>query len=222
MMITALALKEEIHSRSNSRKQATLDALWQVLEDMRRKRVKSFTLAQVGRHAEAAGVLKTQTLRNAGGEDYRALIDAFAQEIGVATTTLPSTKPTPLEEAIDAMPDLDTRTRLRMVLVENNRQREEISRLRQAFKHMQNNLSSIQVDTPTPEIVPASRGYPDLVPMDKFLSTEWVDERRWTLEANGAIYDESGECIAPVGFTTALSSTLKLFRRKTMSQDSEC
>ncbi len=213
MTTKALTLKEEIYARSNGRKRATVDALWQVLEDMRRKRVKSFTLAQVGRYAETAGVLKTQTLRNAGGEDYRALIDAFAQEIGVATTTLLSPRPTPLNEAIDAIFDLDTRTRLRMVLVENSRQSEEISRLRQAFKHLQNDPVNTQVDVPAPEIFAPSRVYPDLVPLKKFLSAEWVDERRWTLEANGAIYDEAGECIAPVGFATALSSALKLLRR---------
>jgi hypothetical protein len=177
---------------------------------MRRKGVKSFNLAQVGRHAESLGVLKTQTLRNAGGEDYRSLIDAFARDNGVGTTTLSPTKHTPLEEAIEAIADLDVRTRLRMILVENARQREEINRLRQAFKHLQSNLGEPR---PTPNagaVLPPLKPNIDLEPIKKFLSECWIEERRWTIEPNGSIYDEHGECLTPVGLYTALLAVIRL------------
>jgi hypothetical protein len=202
-MTTATALRDVIRSRSNGRKQATVEGLWQVLEEMERKGIKTFTIAQVGRHAEAAGVLRTQTLRNASGEDYRALIDAFARDIGVPTTSLPSTKATPLEEAIESIPDLDVRTRLKMVLVENLRQREEIARLRQGFKHIQ---QMNQVGVPSLEVLPPPIQQVDIVPLEKFLSPAWIEERRWTVEPNGTLYDETGECIAPVGFIISLAA----------------
>jgi hypothetical protein len=202
-MTTATALRDEIRSRSNGRKQATVEGLWQVLEEMERKGIKTFTIAQVGRHAEAAGVLRTQTLRNASGGDYRALINAFARDIGVAATSLQSTKPTALDEGIEAISDLDIRTRLRMVLVENLRQREEIARLRQGFKHIQ---QMNQVRVPSVEVLPPPIQQVDIVPLEKFLSLAWIEERRWTVEPNGALYDETGECIAPVGFIISLAA----------------
>ena len=159
---------------------------------------------------KTAGVLKTQTLRNADGEDYRALIDAFAREIGAATTTLPSGKPTPLEEAIDTITDLDVRTRLRMVLVENVRQREEISRLRQAFKHLQSNTMEQRTTIKEVELLPSTKANIDLAPIEKFISDTWTEERRWIKEPNGAIYDDNGECLAPIGFTTSLLTVLRL------------
>jgi hypothetical protein len=61
MTNTALGLMKEICARANARKQATVEGLWRILEEMRRKGVKAFTIAQVGRHAEEAGVLRTQT-----------------------------------------------------------------------------------------------------------------------------------------------------------------
>jgi hypothetical protein len=188
-MTTAAALKDEICARSNSRKRATVEGLWQVLEGMRRKGIKAFTIAQVGRHAEAADVLRTQTLRNTGGEDYRFLIEAFAQEIA----------------------DLDIRTRMRMVLVENGRLHDEVKRLRQAFKYMQ--LPNT-VETPAVEVLSPTDRHIDIVPLEQLLSTDWVDERRWSVEANGAIHDEDGFRITPVGFVDSLQAVLDLFRCK--------
>jgi hypothetical protein len=208
-MTTAAALKDEICARSNSRKRATVEGLWQVLEGMQRKGIKAFTIAQVGRHAEAAGVLRTQTLRNAGGEDYRFLIEAFAQEIGAAITSAPAITATPLETAIDNIADLDIRTRLRMVLVENVRQREEIGRLRQAFKHMQ---PASTVETSSVELLFPPDSRLDIAPLEKFLSADWIDERRWSVKANGAIYDEMNECIAPVGFVDSLQAFLGCYK----------
>ncbi len=201
-MSAAQSLKEEILARSNARKRATTGGLWQVLDDMRRKGVRRFTVAQVGRHAEAAGVLRTQTLRNAGGEDYRALIDAFAKEIGIPTTALSTAPATPLAEAVEAIQDLDIRTRLKMVLVENGRQRAEISRLRQAFKHLQPALKEEQ--QATKPLLPVASTPVDVAPIEKFLSAAWLEERRWTVEPNGALFDEAGECLGPVGFVGAL------------------
>jgi hypothetical protein len=210
-MTTAAALKDEICARSNSRKRATVEGLWQVLEGMRRKGIKAFTIAQVGRHAEAADVLRTQTLRNTGGEDYRFLIEAFAQEIGAITTSLPATTATPLETFIDGIADLDIRTRMRMVLVENGRLHDEVKRLRQAFKYMQ--LPNT-VETPAVEVLSPTDRHIDIVPLEQLLSTDWVDERRWSVEANGAIHDEDGFRITPVGFVDSLQAVLDLFRCK--------
>jgi hypothetical protein len=208
-MATAAALKDEICARSNSRKQVTVEGLWQVLEEMRRMGISAFTIAQVGRHAEAAGILHTQTLRNTGGEDYRSLINAFAQEIGAAITSVPATTATPLETAIDNIADLDIRTRLRMVLVENVRQREEIGRLRQAFKHMQ---PASTVETSSVELLSPPDPRLDIAPLEKFLAVDWIDERRWSVEANGAIYDEINECVAPVGFVDSLKALLDFYK----------
>ena len=37
-----------------------------------------FSIANVGRACEAAGVLNTQSIRNSTGKDFRAIIDTFA------------------------------------------------------------------------------------------------------------------------------------------------
>jgi len=199
-----LELKNEIRSRSNARKCANIDALWQVLCDMKKKGVKVFTVALVGRECEAAGVLKTQTIRNAGGEDYRLLIDAFAREIGASTTLIAAARLTPLDEAIAEISDLDARTRLNMLVAENRRQREEITRLKQAFKNMHVRSPQEKV-----EILPPHPPGMDTAPIEKFLSLDWIDERRWTVKDNGSIYAEDGDRVAPVGFVQALQQVVR-------------
>lgn len=208
-METALQLKNNICARSNARKQATVDGLWQVLLDMQRKGVTTFTIAQVGRHAEAAGVLKTQTLRNTGGEDYRALIEAFAVVASGNAVATVTSGTSPLEAAIDGIQDLDIRTRLKMVLAENRRQRDEINRLRQAFKVLQlPSIMASQVGSNV-EMLSSPAAKIDLTPLERLLSEVWIDERRWSVEANGAIYDENGEKIAPIGFVQALKAAIQ-------------
>jgi hypothetical protein len=209
-MSAALERKNEICDRSNARKCANVEAFWQVLGDMKKKGVRVFTVAIVGRECEASGVLKTQTIRNAGGEDYRVLIEAFAREIGASTTNTAANRSTPLEEAIDEIVDLDVRTRLNMLVAENRRQREEINRMKQAFKNMRAQpwTSSIREKV---EILPPPAIRLDIAPLEKFLSQGWIDERRWETKENGAIYDEDGDRVAPVGFLQALRQTIRAF-----------
>lgn len=115
----------------------------------------------------------------------------------------------PLEEAIDGIQDLDIRTRLKMVLAENRRQRDEINRLRQAFKMLHLPVVMAPQGGPNVEVLPLPAAKIDLAPLERLLSEAWIDERRWTVEANGAIYNEDGEKVAPIGFAQALKAAIQ-------------
>jgi hypothetical protein len=60
----------------------------------------------------------------------------------------------------------------------------------------------------TAQILPSTIPPIDLAPIRKFVSEAWLDERRWTAETNGAIFEEDGECIAPIGFLDALRALI--------------
>ncbi|MBB3268790.1 hypothetical protein FHW79_006466 [Azospirillum sp. OGB3] len=211
-MQQAIAIKEDILSRSNERKRKTVEALWNVLLELRAKGVKSFSVAVVGKACEDARVLKTQSIRNTSGADFRNLIAAFAVDGDDALSSRGRQARSPLDEAVDAIPDLDVRTRLRIMVAENRKQRDEINRLKEAFKHLREPAIAPSAEGAIELFPPASPSFRDIdfVPLRKFLSADWLDDNHWHIEANGAIYDADGNRVTPVAFVPALSALIAL------------
>lgn len=207
--MTALEVKAGVLARATPRKQATIEGLWRVLEAMGKKGVRVFTVANVAKACEDAGVMRTSTIYNAGGADYRALIKAFAEGTGAGTAHVVGRSSSPLEEAIASIKDLDVRTKLRAVLAENKNHQLESDRLRAAMKHMRLAEPPAAGASPEPDASPALQlGRVDLVPLQKFLSSDWLADNHWSVDANGAIVTADGDRVTPVGFAPALSHAI--------------
>lgn len=208
---------EEVLARSNERRRGTVRGLVQVLNQMANRGVKAFTVAAVGRECEAANVLKTQTIRNANGEDFRRLIEAFALARGASITHRPVQHLTPLQEAIASIPDLDIRTRLNAMLAENRAQRAEIQALRQGFAKMQApppqpEPSHSAVSSPFEvEILPSRKSDINLGPLERFASADWIDDQAWTIGESGALYNGAA-MVSPAGFIPALRAVIEYVR----------
>jgi len=197
--------------------------LWRVLEGMRAKGVRIFSIANVGRACEAAGVLNTQSIRNSTGKDFRAVIDTFAVEIGASTTHQAPVVQTPIEEAIASIADLDVRTRLRMMFAENKRNREEVSRLKEFFKRLRVGAApapDATMQLPDSEraaevevLAPGQSVNVDVTPLEKFLSQEYLGDLRWKIGDDGALY-EGKDRLTPVGFVPALEKLMAMVKRK--------
>lgn len=208
---------EEVLARSNERRRGTVRRLVQILSQMANRGVKAFTIAAVGRECEAANVLKTQTIRNANGEDFRRLIEAFALARGASTTHRPVQHLTPLQEAIAAIPDLDIRTRLNAMLAENRAQRAEIQALRQGFAKLQtpppqSEPSHSAESSPfKAEILLPRKSDINLGPLERFASADWIDDQAWTIGESGALYNDNA-MISPAGFIPALRAVIEYIR----------
>lgn len=217
-MPTAIEVKSEILARSSDRKRENVEAVWRVLEAMYAKGVRVFRIVDVGLACEEAGIFKEQSIRNAGGADYRALITAFAVDAGAATVHAPRIARSPIEAAIDTIKDLDIRTKLKAMVAENRKQLNEINRLKEAFK----TFRPVEARAPEPqpslaseaEVMPPGKKRVDLVPLEKFISSEWLDDNQWHVDQNGAIYDANGDRLTPVGFVPALSAAMKVLSAK--------
>jgi hypothetical protein len=221
--MTAQEVRDEVLSRSNARRKETVMGLWRVLQGMRAKSVRIFSIANVGRACEAAGVLNTQSIRNSTGKDFRAIIDTFAAEIGASTTHQAPVVQTPIEEAIASIADLDVRTRLRMMLAENKRYREEVSRLKEFFKRLR--VGAVPAPDATMQLPDSERAAEvevlapvksvdvDVTPLEKFLSHEYLGDLRWKIGDDGALY-EGKDRLTPVGFVPALEKLIAIAKRK--------
>ena len=63
---------------SNTRKQRSLDIIYDILEDESRKTNPDYSIANIGRLSIKNGGPSTQSIRNKGGADYIILIYACA------------------------------------------------------------------------------------------------------------------------------------------------
>lgn len=209
----------EILSRSNTRKKTTILALKGVLEGMRAKGVRVYRIVDVGRACEEAGVLTTQAIRNKSGDDFKSMIEAFARSIGAATTHLAPSTATPLEQTIAGIADLDARTRLRAMIAENKTLRAEVNRLKEGFKRLREAPAAapeaIEIAPIQVEVLPPLKGV-DVVPLERFLSEDWLGDLDWCVGEDGALYEfgpaGQGVRLTPIGFVSALKGAIKLVR----------
>ncbi|AIB12611.1 hypothetical protein ABAZ39_11525 [Azospirillum argentinense] len=209
----------EILSRSNARKKTTILALKGVLEGMRAKGVQVYRIVDVGRACEEACVLTTQAIRNKSGDDFKSMIEAFARSIGAATTHLAPSMATPLEQTIASIADLDARTRLRAMIAENKALRAEVNRLKEGFKRLREApaaaLKATEIAPIQMEVLPPLKGM-DVVPLERFLSEDWLGDLDWRIGEDGAIYEfgpaGQGVRLTPIGFVSALKGAIKLVR----------
>ena len=207
--MTAAEVKAGILARANPRKQATIEGLWRVLETMGKKGVRAFTVANVAKACEAEDVMRSSTLHNAGGADYRALIKAYAEGLGASTVRVVGKSASPLEEAVSSIRDLDARTRLRALIAENANYKREGERMKAAIKHMRPAVPTAAEAAPAPGELPAPLfARVDLTPLRTFLSADWLADNQWVVDANGAVATAAGDRVTPVGFVPALSKLI--------------
>lgn len=211
---------EQVLAASNKRRQETVRALVTVLEEMRGRGVKVFTISNVGRECEERKLLTTQSIRNATGEPFRRIIEAFAQRHGLATTHVPARKVTPLEEAIQSIPDLDIRHRLLALIDDNKALRTQVQRLENGFKRLQvperreaPAAEPASLPAQDIEVVPPHKTKLNLGPLERFISEDWIDRYAWTVGESGAIIDGS-DPITPPGFVPALSEAITFLRSR--------
>ena len=180
---------------------------------------KVFTISNVGRECEDRKILTTQTIRNASGEPFRRIIEAFARRHGLATTHAPARKVTPLEEAIQSIPDLDIRHRLLGLIDDNKALRTQVQRLENGFKRLQvpekQEAPADRASLPAQEVevLPPQKTKLNFGPLERFISEDWIDRYAWTVSESGAIMDGSDH-ITPPGFVPALLDLLRHHGRK--------
>jgi hypothetical protein len=189
-----------------------------MLEDMRARGHKVFSIATVGRECEARKLLSTQYIRNANGEPFRRLIDAFSRQHGLATGREPTRRQTPLQEAVATISDLDIRTRLLSLIDDNKALRAQVLRLEAGFKRMtvptfpSSSDAAPSIASPEVEILPhKGRVSLNLGPLERFVSIDWIDQKAWTVTGTGTIMD-GPHPITPPGFVPAMKAALESLR----------
>lgn len=185
-----------------------LDLLWKVLDAIRAEQSDNYSIAEIARRLKPLGGPKTQSLRNAQGNDFRAIIDAYSS---IAKTFIHKANATQLEQAIAMVADPSVRVVLKEFFAENKRLKHENDQLRSAFKTL--SIGAAPNMTPAPksdEVLPALKktnskiAKSQLSAIQKGLDPARLRERNLVVTKSGAIEDSQGNQLFPPGFATSI------------------
>lgn len=211
----AFQMKERIKQYARGDKKKRLDSLWIYLVQQYRNGDSDFSVAKIGRELEKRKILTGQGYRNAGGSDYRNIVEAFALEVGGRTSHWRAPSTTPLEQIIDALADADAAARLRLLLSEESKLRAENHLLRGQMRKMHTvpygakslTNSKETEESPSSELK-SVKSAPHVGALLRFLDEEWLLGNDLRSEADGTI-THNGVAITLPRFFYQLRSVLE-------------
>ena len=145
------AIWEDAKKRAiRKNKAVNLDLLWAVLMEIREAGGKDYSLSEVGRRLEAKDGPKTQSLRNAGGADYRTVITAFAHSVMGSPKYVAQTK-SGVDQALDFIGDPSVRAVIQEEIALAKKFRAENAMLRHTISRL--SIPTVAVIQASPERV---------------------------------------------------------------------
>lgn len=121
-----------INRTQSARRQNNLTNVWNALQHLREMKSRDFSVASVARAIAALGLSgpKAQSIRNAEGEEFRALIAQYKSEFGPPDAMRESSL---ADDLVSSIPDLRAAAMVQTVLAENKSLRRRLDLLKNEF-----------------------------------------------------------------------------------------
>lgn len=194
---------------ATQRKAKSLQLIFDICEELERSPGKNLTIASVGRLSQERGGPGAPALRNAAGEHYRMIIEAFAKR-NAGKKGQTSGKAAELDEILEGVSDQVLRTRVSMLLAELTSCRAQIL----ALRHIANQSSVLDLRTPPAqkrgEQVEAGLGLTEqeMAALKAAIDPETMKHWGWKEHTSGRVTSESGQIVFRAGFTTAIAKVI--------------
>ncbi|NHR04482.1 alpha/beta hydrolase [Chromobacterium haemolyticum] len=218
-MTTPEVLLEQLKAKSNARKQRSLQVIDDICREQRERGSDDFTIATIGKLSELRSGPAHQAIRNKSGEDYRALIAAWAQHVGVPTKK-PATGRVSRscdDALLKGISDPVIRAEVGFLLAENRKLKGQIRLLQQASQHpiVIDQRTSAGISPPVEVIMGVDLTELECEAFEHAISPACLDENGWKIDQRGAVYDAvSDRRIFKNGFATGVRKVLAQAKRK--------
>ncbi|EPM43016.1 hypothetical protein SAMN05444507_11146 [Pseudomonas syringae] len=196
-MMSPEAILESLKASSPPRVHKTLDAVYLACKEQKERKSSDFSYAMIAKVGKVYGVPAKQSLHNEGGARYRALIDAFADQVPA--------KPKPVSGKyawIDALPIGEQKLLTHMLLAELKASE---FKLREIVPP--NKIISIDTRQQPSELFKLSPG--ERRALEYLVSSEFLTEHSLKLGARGDSYGPNGEQLFRPGTFDALKKALE-------------
>lgn len=199
---------EKLKAGAGTRTVRNLERIHGVCRAIHQSGGRDYSLAAVGRRSLECGGPTAGTLYTVTGKPFRELISAWASHAGNAAAPAP---PRTEDAWLKRSRDPADRALVGMIVTERNRLRHEVNLLKAHAGIIVDRRPALA------ESVGASiavlRADDGLVPTErealaKALSAEWLEEHGLKISAHGALLNEQGRELLPVGFVPGLRKLL--------------
>ncbi|QJP10017.1 gamma-mobile-trio protein GmtX [Pseudomonas multiresinivorans] len=190
---------EHLKSTGTARTHATLDAIYVVCEEQVARDSSDFSFATVARLGAGRGVPKAQSIRNATGAPYRALIESFATAHPPKKKVRRSTK---ADAWIDELPSARHKLLVNMLVA-------ELAEARRVIKEVVPPNLEIYVDARKSARAAFKLDDVERRALEYLLSEDFM--RKWNFKKGdrGDVLDAGGTRVFKPGTIAALEKALK-------------
>lgn len=211
-------LLEQLKVSANVRKAKSLDILNSVCREQFERSGKDFSIGLIGRLSEEKGGPATQSIRNKTGNDFKALISAWANHTGGSVKRQPKQNDNPLYAILEKIPDPAVRAVVGIVLAENKKLKGEVQLLKCN--------SGIIIDLRPVEFVPMKDSEVQVLPaltgltaseieaLKFSVSEKFLQNEGWNSDASGRILNEKGRVLFKPGFLSAIKKMLSMLQEE--------
>lgn len=210
-------LLDLLKTKSNARKQRSLDVINGICRDQVDRGSKDFSIATVGRLSVEQGGPSPQTMRNKGGDDFRALIATWAEQSKGAMKKPPKIQESGINSILGKINDPAVRSVVGSILAANSKLQREVNLLKQQAEIVIDRRTiplstSKQLDVQLTSIAEGLTAT-ELTSLSHAISTELMDQEGWTIEKSGRVVNDLGRTIFMAGFTIAVEKILSIKRK---------
>lgn len=197
--------------RSNRR--ANLEKMYELCRKQHESGFKEFSLAAIGRLAEAEGIMKGRALYNAQSADYCTLIEAWAAYAGPSTPRPAKTLVS--HEYLMRIEDPAIRSIMQATIMERDKLKAQLNVLKAntqitvdrrplgAHVSVAPGAQPVTVLTMAAQLTPSEREA-----LQKAVSPDYLEERGLREGSHGEITNQTGRTIFEVGFGRAIRKVL--------------
>lgn len=201
-----------LKTNSNTRKQRSLDIIYVICQEQVERGSKDFSIATIGRLSVEKGGPSPQTIRNKGGDDFRALIASWAEHSKGAMKKPPKIQESGISSILVKINDPAVRSIVGSILATNTKLQREVNLLKQQAEII---IDRRTIPLPTTkqqdaQLTGISESFTpsELAALSHAISTELMEQEGWTIEKSGRIVNKLGRTIFRAGFATAIRKTL--------------
>jgi hypothetical protein len=208
-----LVLESLLAKGGRSNRRANLAKMHELCRKQQESGCRDFSLSNVGRLAEAAGIMKGRALYNAPSEDYRELIGAWAAYAGPPAPKPP--KPLASHEYLMRIEDPAIRSIMQAIIAERDKLKAQLNTLKAnsqitvdrrplgATVAVDPGIHPITVLTTAVRLTPSEREA-----LLKAVSPEYLEKCGLREGTHGEIINERGRMLLDVGFARAIRKIL--------------
>jgi len=205
-------LFSKLYENASTRKKKTLEIINNACKMQAESGTKDFSIGTIARLIANHGGPSEQALRNKNAEDYRALINLWADYCNTTTKKPKKEKaPTLNDDILANVSDPTTRALVGMLISENKKLKRENSLLKEQTT-LTIDMRPVNDINSNKDVVIVDSSY-DLTDsqidaLRNAISSEFMEHQGWTTDKFGRV-KESGIQVYKAGYVTAIKKVLK-------------